>query len=458
MLKKLRIQNFKIWEDTGEIELAPLTLLFGTNSSGKSSIGQFLMMLKQTVNSYDKTIVFNLGSVNDSVQLGSFKEMISHHDVSKNLEFSYSWDLNDRISFKDTLNKTSYTGDSLKFEGNIFEQNSRLQVESFKYSVFLGEHFKFSISAQKDGKNGGKYKYAANGYDLKRYKGRVWDPTSLIQFYGMPNELNIYYQNISFAQTFNLFQEKLFKSISYLGPMRNRPDRFYIWQGEAPDSVGYYGEKTVNALLASSKEKIINITKRTKKYTIEEMIAYQLARMGLIDDFKIEQIAKGRREYEIKVKTSNANDWVTLADVGFGVSQVLPVLTQCFYAPNNSIILIEQPEIHLHPCAQSILADVMIDVVKSRKNNEARNIQLIIETHSEHFLRRIQRRIAEREIDENLIKAYFASNYGKTGKLEKLQIDLYGNIKNWPENFFGDEMGDVVAHSKAVLKRRKDEK
>jgi predicted ATPase len=66
------------------------------------------------------------------------------------------------------------------------------------------------------------------------------------------------------------------------------------------------------------------------------------------------------------------------------------------FAPANSIILMEQPEIHLHPSAQSILADVMIDVINSRENGADRNIQLIIETHSEHFLRRLQRRICRR--------------------------------------------------------------
>lgn len=84
-----------------------------------------------------------------------------------------------------------------------------------------------------------------------------------------------------------------------------------------------------------------------------------------------------------------------LPDVGFGISQVLPVLVQCFYAPEGSIILIEQPEIHLHPNAQSTLADVMIDVINSKENGTDRDIQLVIETHSEHFLRRLQRRIAE---------------------------------------------------------------
>ena len=92
-----------------------------------------------------------------------------------------------------------------------------------------------------------------------------------------------------------------------------------------------------------------------------------------------------------------------LPDIGFGISQVLPVLVQCDYAPEGSIILIDQPEVHLHPYAQSALADVMIDVIKKR------NIQLVIETHSEHFLRRLQRRIAEEKLSQDQVSAYFAN-------------------------------------------------
>lgn len=87
MLKKLRIQNFKVWEDTGEIDLAPITLFFGANSSGKSSIGQFLIMLKQTVESRGRD-VFHLGDRYSAVQLGSYREMVFQRDTKKILDLS----------------------------------------------------------------------------------------------------------------------------------------------------------------------------------------------------------------------------------------------------------------------------------------------------------------------------------------------------------------------------------
>jgi predicted ATPase len=186
----------------------------------------------------------------------------------------------------------------------------------------------------------------------------------------------------------------------------------------------------------------------------QEIIALKLKEMGLIDGFKVSPISEQRQEYEVKVLTKGSQDWVDLPDIGFGISQVLPVLVQCFYAPAGSIILMEQPEIHLHPNAQSALADVMIDVINAKENGIDRNIQLIIETHSEHFLRRLQRRIAENAISQNKVSAYFANIVKNPAKLEPLQIDIFGNILNWPENFFGDEMGDITKQAKAAMKKR----
>jgi len=168
----------------------------------------------------------------------------------------------------------------------------------------------------------------------------------------------------------------------------------------------------------------------------------------------VNPISEQRREYEVKIRTRGSRDWVDIPDVGFGISQVLPVLVQCFYAPAGSIILMEQPEIHLHPSAQSALADAMIDVINSRENGVNRNIQLIIETHSEHFLRRLQRRISEDTVSPEKVSIYFANISKTPAKLEPLQIDTFGNIQNWPDNFFGDEMLDITEQAKAGMKKR----
>lgn len=456
MLKQLRIQNFKGWKDTGTIRMAPITLFFGANSSGKSSIGQFLMMLKQTVESPDRKAVFYPGGKNSAVQLGSYHEMVFHRDPANKITFGYRWSLPEMLKFKDPVSDQTFSGDNLSFHAEVClgdKDQHTLVLDKLKYELLEKEKSRLSIGMERKSDSRSEYKVEATNYTLKRKQGRVWYPGAPVRFYGFPDEVVAYHQNADFVQELNLRHEKLFRSLFYLGPLRTKAERLYSWTGMGPESVGYAGENTVAAILAARNRKISLGYKRPAK-PYEEIIALKLKEMSLIEDFRVNPISEQRQEYEVKVRTKGSTDWVDLPDVGFGISQVLPVLVQCFYAPAGSIILMEQPEIHLHPSAQSALADVMIDVINSRENRADRNIQLVIETHSEHFLRRLQRRIAEDAVPQKKVSAYFANIAKMPATLEPLQIDIFGNIQNWPENFFGDEMGDITEQAKAAMKKR----
>jgi len=456
MLNKLRIRNFKIWKDTGEIRMAPITLFFGANSSGKSSIGQFLMMLKQTVESPDRKAVFYPGGKNSAVQLGSYQEMVFHLNPENNISFAYKWSLPDILKFKDPVSGESFSADALVFQAEVGlgdKDQRTLSVEQFKYQLLYDKDVELTIGLEKQSNKKTEYKATSTRYNLVRQKGRPWSFRGTVRFYGFPDEMTAYHQNADFVQDLNLTHERLFRSVCYLGPLRTKPERLYSWTGVMPESVGYAGENTVAAILAARNRKIsLGYKRRAKPF--DEIIALKLMEMGLIEEFKFNPISEQRQEYEVQLRTKGLRDWVDLPDVGFGISQVLPVLVQCFYAPAGSIILMEQPEIHLHPSAQSALADVMIDVINSKENGADRNIQLIIETHSEHFLRRLQRRIAEDAVTQERVSAYFADIAKTPASLEPLQIDDFGNIRNWPEGFFGDEMSDIAEQSKAAMKKR----
>ena len=458
MLKSLRIQNFKTWKDTGTIDMAPITLFFGANSSGKSSIGQFLMMLKQTVESPDRRAVFYPGGPNSAVQLGSYKEMVYGRDPENIIEFDYKWSLPDPLKFKKPDTEESFSGNGLAFHAEVEskEKQSTPVLTTLNYDLMNDNEAKLSIQMRRRTKTKSEYQVEATNYPLKRRQGRVWHPGAPIRFYGFPDEVFAYYQNTDFIQAFNLQHEKLFRSLYYLGPLRTKAERFYLWAGVEPDSVGFSGENTVAAILAA-KERWISLGFKQWTKPLEEIIASKLKEMGLIEELKINSSDQSQ-VYEVKLQTRLSQDWVDLPDVGFGISQVLPVLVQCFYAPHGSIVIMEQPEIHLHPSAQSALADTMIDVINSRENGADRNIQLVIETHSEHFLRRLQRRIAEEKLPQEKVSAYFAKAVGKQPVLEPLDIDSFGNIRNWPEHFFGDEMGDITEQTKWALKRQLNQK
>jgi predicted ATPase len=176
--------------------------------------------------------------------------------------------------------------------------------------------------------------------------------------------------------------------------------------------------------------------------------------MGLLESFTVRPIATHRKEYEVLVRPQGTATDVTLPDVGFGVSQVLPVIVQCFYAQPDTSILLEQPEIHLHPSVQMTLADLFIEAVQSREAGGDRGIQLIVESHSEHFLRRLQRRVAEDVIKPDDVALYFCSREPGGASLKPLRVNLLGDIENWPDDFFGDEMGEVTERINAAANRQ----
>ena len=453
MIRELRIRNFKGWQDTGQIKMSPLTVFFGVNSSGKSSISHLLLALRQTVGNEDPKTVIYPGDKNSPMQFESLQNLIYHRDIKNKIKFEYTWDLAKPFNITDAKSQEKYISDAIRFSASIgLKDQKTSEVEHFLYELLNGGKPSLSITMKKSEKKA-SYEVEAEGYTLVRNRMRQWEVGSPIRFYGFPETVVANHQNADFVQTLNLQHAQLFNSISYLGPLRNSPQRLYHWSGSEPNSVGYSGEYAVHAILAAQNRRI-NLRKKKKRMPFQTIIAEKLKEMGLIEEFAVKAMMEGRQNYEVKVCTKGSTDMVDLPDVGFGVSQVLPVLTQLFYAPAKSIIIMEQPEIHLHPRAQAILADVMIDAILSCEDGEERGIQLIIETHSEHFLRRLQRRIAEDAVSNDQVCAYFANTNNCPVSLESLAIDSFGNISNWPDDFFGDEMGDIAAHSIAAMQKR----
>jgi predicted ATPase len=197
---------------------------------------------------------------------------------------------------------------------------------------------------------------------------------------------------------------------------------------------------------------------KRKLQPFQAVVARWLQDLGLLQSFEVRPIAAHRKEYEVTVRAGNARQGVNLPDVGFGVSQVLPVVVQCFYANPHTTIILEQPEIHLHPSVQTALADLFIEAVQSREEGADRSIQLIIESHSEHFLRRLQRRVAEQMLKPEDVALYFCRTGEQGAALSPLEVDLFGEIKNWPQDFFGDEMGELAARMAAAAQREAEKR
>ena len=425
MFTHIRMKNFKSWKDSGEVKLAPLTGFFGTNSSGKSSLLQMLLLLKQTVDS-DEFIFF--GDENSLVNLGNFREVIHNHEEKESLELEFGCVSLESFLLKekaiDDFTDEEYI-DTVPIDNFAFKMVLKLNWLS-KRGVFQRTRLTYyhpasstvfiDVNVATDSASKMKSCYGA-GADDKYFR------------YGL-DLLNI----TIFAREF----ENLFDYVFFLGPTRVHPQRNFRWEGTHPKSIGHFGDKVIDALLSSRVDQL--------SVPIEERISAWLRDMDLAYSFSLERT---EQDYEVRIQRSPDSAWVTLTDMGYGLSQFLPVLVLCYYAPEGSTLILEQPGRHLHPKVQSQLADLLIEVVTER------NLQVLVESHSEHLLNRLQRRVAEEKIGADQTAVYFCRNDEGVSTIEHLEMDEFGNIKNWPPNFFGDEIGDLFAMTEAQMERQK---
>ena len=168
-------------------------------------------------------------------------------------------------------------------------------------------------------------------------------------------------------------------NLRYIGPLRERPRRMYLSTGETPREVGIAGELGPAVLWSASEAKQFDLSK----------LSEWCSSMGLAFELKLVRVPGGN--FRILIVDLHTGVEVNLPDVGVGTSQLLPILIQGLIAPPGATFLLEQPEIHLHPKAQADLADFFIEVTK-------RGVGVIVETHSEHLITRLQRRIAEQTL------------------------------------------------------------
>ncbi len=448
MLKRMEIRNFKAWREAN-LEFGKVTGFFGTNSTGKSSLLQLLLLLKQTKNATDRGLVLDFGNPVDMVNLGTFNDVVHKHNEKRRIGWRLDWSLSDPLTIenpKDSPGNLLLRGDTIQTQCEVGLRQDKLWSYGLEYR-FNDVEFRMEPGTRSENKF--KLETGSENFRFIRNKGRAWPLPPPIKTHLFPDEVRYFYQNADFLSEFELAYEELMDSIYYLGPLREYPRREYHWAGSSPDDVGQRGERTVDAILSATRDdEKRSLGYKKRKKTFQEMIAYWLQELGLIHEFRLREIAKGTNLYRAIVKTSRSGTPTALTDVGFGVSQVLPALVLLYYVPEDSIVLMEQPEIHLHPAVQSGLADVMLNVSK------ARNLQIMVESHSEHLMRRMQRRVAEASASSEDVKLYFVSTNRGRAEANNLNLNVWGEIENWPENFFGDELGEIAAITEASLRRR----
>jgi hypothetical protein len=232
--------------------------------------------------------------------------------------------------------------------------------------------------------------------------------------------------------------------LKYLGPLRFQGPLYEFSGSSDPTDVGYDGRYTASAIhYGCTSRGLLNgdyalaFVDDSNDFggLFEDALTDWLQKFGVAEGVKVTPTKHG---YEIQalVKSGGVTQEVDINHVGTGLSHVLPVLVQCLLAKRGSLLILDQPEMYLHPRVQSRLADFFIDVAQAGR-------QCIIETHSEYFISQLRYRISkalmknEKDIPE-LVKIYFASKKDGKSEFKEIKVTKYGGLSEWPDGFFDE--------------------
>ena len=458
-MEAIRLQNFKGFQDSGWIALKPITLLFGYNSSGKSSIMQALLMMKQSLENPASEVPFVFSS-EKGVDLGTYEDIVYNHEINPEKPVTFSLRVN---IYKESYKKIyGSQEDFLRF--------SSLDTPKIEYSISV-----FYDQNKKTNEIKGITIQDANGKNIlsiseknfsSDYHSNVIQEAALLKAIVTDEEANaqsksLLWDNflpsvkgtipvayiIFLLSLLNRVIRSSFKSLLNIGPLRTAPKRFYIFTGENPATVGVYGENALPLLFLS---KYSDDPDELEAKVNDWLSAY---------NYQFEWKMLGSNLGQFILKDIRTGLEVNLKDAGFGLSQVLPVVIQAYAAPKDSIVLIEQPEIHLHSRAQAELGDLFLKAVSHRPK------RLIIETHSENLLLRIRRRMAENHLKKNPdpninpdnIAVYFIENQNGQSLAHKIKLNDKGEFENPPDGFrkfFTDDFEEVMKINAAMAQMR----
>lgn len=392
-IKSISFENYKAFPEKQTIQLKPITMLIGKNSSGKSSIAKLFTLLENSLSGKnDEPLLVK----NQGVELGAeFRDLVFGRATSTPIEFE--------IEFKNDLTLgVKVLQDQLKYKLNILEWSFN------DFSITFTPETGFINSTGK------KYKAKFRGfipYEINTVRGK-----SMLSELSIPN-LEI--------------------DVDYIGPFRILPNRQFHLTGQIEyKNTGIKGENAY-AMLGVSQRLKTDLHEKVGEWFKEHFDGWKL-------------IVKDSNPY-IEILLSKNDTDVNIVDVGQGMNQVLPLVVRANEKRENSIIVMEQPELHLHPAAHADLAQLF---AKSAKEN---NQTFVIETHSENILLRLRKLVIQNDFgftkDDFVIYWIEDSELGGQ-EIKEITVDEEGVLSDWSEGVFNEDVKEILEMQKAIKAKK----
>lgn len=551
MITKIHLENFKCIKERQTIELKPITLLFGPNSAGKSTVIQALhymreILVRQNFNA-DRTMYGG-----ELIDLGGFQNLVYNHDLKLPIIMQFDLNLGEELP---TYESSQFDLENYYYDSNIYDDGEYGYLESEEKELLdeikmNGDTAFILVKIEWIDKIGvplvTKYETGFNGkriasilidkiinsdyvtykisnidfyhpifkdFDFHKSKHRSGESTLLKFFKKMFNlnenqiinasfkikdqksaipswsklinidfsefsedDIYLYYKRWFFLEFFTTILrgpgellKEILKDLRYLGHVRSIPNR-YFFPSKSPNESNWADGLAAYDTLFNSGEEFINDINRylsgenylntnyaiqIKEYVeiyndIEINNLNSLIKKGDIERVEkiIDNLVNKKRLKRLSFIDTNKDLEISLKDIGVGISQLIPVLVGAV-SQEDSILAVEQPELHNHPKIQVALADVFIEQI-----NKKSDVIYLLETHSEHFMLRLLRRIEEttendvptkelRLRPEQLSVNWFEPDKKGT-KIINLPVDENGEfIKPWPHGFFEERAKEL---------------
>ncbi len=437
MFTSIRLRNFKSYKDSRRIPLAPLTVIVGQNNAGKSSILHAILMLKQTLQ--DKNKRTPLITSGPFVELGGFHEL--RHGKELATRKTITIDLGtppDSMAVTGLPGEKSkvHLGTDLSVSFSFAARANRIQVAAVK----LSRQYRTFIDVKRAGRvwEAGKYTKAGRKHgrlDFLHFLPRLElagdvpksdkDATLTVAL-----SLALHLQ----AQTWT----QLFEQVRHIAPLR-LPVPWFGMLGKTPSSdLGTGGENLLRVLADETQRG------RTKQPIVKLVDGWMSKRFGMLKKLRLVNVDSAGTVRSLVADENGGFTDINVAAMGEGLSQMLPIVARVLMGRTGECLLVEQPEIHLHPRAQADLGDLFVDNVRQSKNR-----QYIVETHSEHLLLRVRRRVAEGRISPDKVAVLFVERAAQETAVRRLKLNGKGHFDDWPEGFFEEGYREALKLAEA---------
>ncbi|WP_265529270.1 AAA family ATPase [Sphingomicrobium marinum] len=430
MLSYLHLKNFRAFKDQ-RFNFKKLNLFIGKNNSGKSSAISAINVVAQTVLHQDfGSVPLILNNVFD--ELGTYIDVVNGNVSTRKMSIEIGFDNYSSFTefkYRSQRREIEVTHYQLRKDGKpVYSYKAR--KDAFDVEIF-GTKFEALFPNQKKRRPNFRNSIASIPYTVREARNRK-ELTKSDQLYRRAASDLI-------DARFRLLDH--FHAFDSISPFREKPSRTYLHSGESAKRIGTTGTNTAAILAADSSKR------GAQKKELEKKVSDWFRYTGIAEKLEIETLTP--RHFEVCL-ISNDGSKHNICDVGFGCSQVLPVLVSGLNLfanaedEENGILVVQEPEIHLHPDAQAAMGSFFANLSQLG--------QVFIETHSDNLVLRVARHVAMQDIEASDVAIFFVADDGEK-RVTDISISETGAFEpEWPNGFFPQRQAESLMLARAAMR------